>query len=71
MSKAFLMERDKDFPMDHFVVMVSLEGREAFDLCKVLAPDRKIIMTPSGDTHFVPIDEDDLDDDGKSRIVLQ
>lgn len=71
MSKAFLMERDKDFPMDYFVVMISLQGREAFEIVKALSPDRKAIVTPSGETHFLPIDEDELDDGGNTKIVLQ
>lgn len=57
-EKLFLAEKELNFPWDELALMVTLSGKEAYELAKELCPKRRQIALPDGSTRVL---SDDLD----------
>lgn len=68
MSKAFLMERDREFPMDHFVILVSMEGKPAFDVAEALCSKDRVLLSQNGATNYIPVKGNEEDEDTSTGL---
>lgn len=57
LDQLFIEENNEQFPWDEMGLMVTLSGKEAYELAKELCPKRRQLLLPGGDFQIIQEDE--------------